>query len=118
MERRMIRRFLFRGAVLLSLAETAAIIKLNQPDVQRIEAQTGKPVEEMSDDEIKAAIQRLGIKNQKVTLEDQAHVQGSAAPAGPAGAEAPEGGQRFCPGCGAPANPGARFCEKCGEELG
>lgn len=41
---------------------TAAVYKMSKKDVQRIEEKTGKPAEELSDEELKAAIEELNIK--------------------------------------------------------
>jgi len=41
---------------------TAAVYKMSKKDVQRVEEKTGKPAEELSDEELKAAIEELNIK--------------------------------------------------------
>jgi hypothetical protein len=60
------------GFVLLAAAGTAAAIKLSKKDADRIEQQTGASVEELTEDELVAAMQELGIQSIELTPEDQA----------------------------------------------
>jgi hypothetical protein len=80
------------GAVLLAAgAATAAAIKLSQPDVDRIEQSTGVPVEELTEEELVAAMEELGIQSIELDENDQAIITDQAAQAAPApaGAVAP-----------------------------
>jgi hypothetical protein len=68
--RRVIRRRLRRirrGAATLLLLGSAAV-KLRQDDVARIEAATGRPVEDLSEEDLSAAMKNQGI--QKLELDD------------------------------------------------
>ena len=38
-------------------------------------------------------------------------------PAEPSAPQNEQGSDAFCPSCGAPAKPGARFCDQCGTDL-
>jgi hypothetical protein len=46
--------------------------KLKQQDVERIEEQTGAPIEELEEDELDQAISDLGIEEQPLDESDQA----------------------------------------------
>jgi hypothetical protein len=46
--------------------------KLKQQDVERIEEQTGAPIEELEEDELDQAINDLGIEEQPLDESDQA----------------------------------------------
>ena len=73
------------GFVLLAAAGTAAAIKLSKKDADRIEAETGVPVEEMSEEELVAAMERLGIQSIELDENDQAIITDQGAqPAAPA----------------------------------
>jgi hypothetical protein len=77
------------GAVLLAAgAATAAAIKLSQPDVERIEQSTGVPVEELTEEELVAAMEQLGIQSIELDENDQAIItdQAAQAPAAPVAA--------------------------------
>ena len=79
------------GMVLLAVGGTAyGAVKLSQKDAQRIEDQTGASVEELSEEELVAAMEELGIKSIELTDDDQAIIANE--PAGdppPAAAAAP-----------------------------
>ncbi len=72
MRRRMRRRVMVGGMVLLAVGGTAAAIKLSQKDAQRIEEHTGTSVEELSDEELTASMNELGIQSAALTPEDKA----------------------------------------------
>jgi hypothetical protein len=48
--------------------------KLSQKDSQKIEEHTGKPTDELSDEEVEAAMGELGIEEQELTEEDKAAI--------------------------------------------
>jgi hypothetical protein len=76
------------GFVLLAAAGTAAAIKLSKQDADRIEAQTGVPVEELTEEELVAAMEQLGIQSIELDENDQAVItdQGEAPADAPAAA--------------------------------
>jgi ribosomal protein L12E/L44/L45/RPP1/RPP2 len=78
------RRIMVGGFVLLAAAGTAAAIKLSKQDADRIEEHTGVPVEDMTEEELVAAMEQLGIQSIELDENDQAIItdQG-AAPAAP-----------------------------------
>jgi hypothetical protein len=86
------------GFVLLAGAGTAAAIKLSQKDADRIEEHTGAGVDELSEEELVAAMQELGIQSIELDDNDQAVLTGKA-PQAPAAAPAaaPAGAQTAPP---------------------
>ena len=52
--------------------------KLSQQDVQQIEQHTGKSAEDLSEQEIEAAMDDLGIQDQELTTEDEAAIEADA----------------------------------------
>ena len=94
--RRRRRRLLVGGLVLLAAGGTAAAIKMSQKDAQRIEQDTSVPPEEMTEEELLDAMEKLGIQKLELTDEDQAAMAAdaggtaeSAAPAAPPPQPAP-----------------------------
>ena len=84
------------GMVLLAAGGTAAAIKLTQKDAQAVEQHTGASVEELTDEDLAAAMKELGIKSIELDENDRAVIasdtdQTSAAPppAQPAPSAAP-----------------------------
>ena len=86
MRRRWRRRIVVGGMVLLAAGGTAAAIKLTQRDADRIEQHAGASVEELTEEELVAAMQDLGIKSIELDENDQAIIesQGGMAPSAPA----------------------------------
>lgn len=80
------RRFLWRrglwgrwrwvGPFLLLLFGSQAL-KLHQRDVQTIEGDTGKRAEDLTEEELRAAMKRLGIQRLELTDEERAAVEGA-----------------------------------------
>lgn len=85
------RRILVRGATLLLVG--GAAYKLGQSSVQQIEQHTGKPADQLTEEELTAAMDELGIEEQELTAEDQAAIEAEAidgpAPAAAAPAATP-----------------------------
>ena len=70
--RRGARRLRLGTAVVLLLGGAIAAIKLRQDDVARLEQDTGKSAENLSEEELLAAMKRLGIRKLEITDEDRA----------------------------------------------
>lgn len=49
--------------------------KLSKQDVEKVEKQTGKPYEDLSDAEVQQSVTTLGIEAQPLTPEEQTQVQ-------------------------------------------
>jgi hypothetical protein len=62
--------------VLLAAGGAAAAVKLTQRDAQRIEQHAGAPVEELTEEELVAAMRDLGIKSIELDDQDRAIVAG------------------------------------------
>jgi L-fucose isomerase-like protein len=71
--RRRRRRIIVGGA--LVLAGGAVAYKLGTRDAERIENHTGKPVEDLSDEELERSMDELGIEKQTVREEDVAKLE-------------------------------------------
>lgn len=71
--RRRRRRIMVGGMVLLAVGGAAyGAVKLSQKDADRIEEHSGSSVEEMTEEELVAAMQELGIQSIELTDEDKA----------------------------------------------
>lgn len=83
MRRRWRRRIVVGGMVLLAAGGTAAAIKMTQKDADQIEQHTGVSVEELTEEELVAAMEDLGIQSIELDENDQAIItaQADAAPA-------------------------------------
>lgn len=81
MRRRRRRRIMVGGFVLLAAAGTAAAIKLSKKDADRIQEHTGVAVEELTEDELVAAMQDLGIQSIELDENDEAIITDAPAPA-------------------------------------
>jgi hypothetical protein len=92
MRRRWRRRIVVGGMVLLAAGGTAAAIKLTQKDADRIEQHTGASVEELTEEELVAAMEDLGIKSIELDDNDRAIItaqEDQAAPVDPPAQAAP-----------------------------
>jgi hypothetical protein len=79
------RRLLVGGAALLLVG--GAAYKIGQSQAQQIEQHTGKPPEDLTQEELERAMDDLGIEEQELTQADMAAIEAEAvsgpAPAGP-----------------------------------
>lgn len=74
------RRILLTGGlVAIAVAGTASAVKMSQRDAQRIEAHTGKKPEDLTEEQLEAAINDLEIDTQELTDADVAAIE-SAGP--------------------------------------
>ena len=63
------------GFVLLAGAGTAAAVKLTQKDAEKIEEHTGTAPDELTEEELVAAMEELGIQSIELTDDDQAIIE-------------------------------------------
>jgi hypothetical protein len=49
--------------------------KLSKKNAQKIEEHTDKPADELSDEEVEAAMEELGIQEEELTEEDKAAIE-------------------------------------------
>lgn len=85
------RRILVRGATLLLVG--GAAYKIGQAQAQQIQQHTGRPPEDLSQEELEQAMDDLGIEEMEITDEDRAAIEAetleSPVPAAPAPAQSP-----------------------------
>ncbi|MFC2046066.1 SHOCT domain-containing protein [Chloroflexota bacterium] len=87
--RRRRRRVLVGGMVLLAVGGAAyGAIKLSQKDSDRIEEHSGSSVEEMTEEELVAAMKELGIQSIELSDEDKAAMAAESGDTEAAGAPA------------------------------
>lgn len=75
------RRILVGGAALLLVG--GAAYKMGQAQAQQIQQHTGKPPEDLTQEELEMAMDELGIEEQALTPQDQAAIQAEAVDASP-----------------------------------
>jgi rRNA maturation endonuclease Nob1 len=91
------------GGFMILLYE-ALTYKLRREDVPIIERETGKPVQELTEDELVAAMKRKGIQQHEVTPEDRKSIARSRTKA------------RYCIYCGARLASDGGYCPQCGHQ--
>jgi len=99
--------------VILALAGTTAGVKVHKDDIERIENELGKPIEDLSEKDIKKAMKKLGIKSIELTDDDEQELDGISDDEDTSTKKS----SNFCSHCGAKASPGSNFCAGCGKEL-
>jgi hypothetical protein len=73
MRRRMRRRLIVGGAVIVAVGTSAT--KMSQSEVQQVEQQTGSKVEDLSEEQLDAAMEELGIEGQEPTDQEVAMLE-------------------------------------------
>ena len=93
MRRRMRRRLVIGGAVVLAVGTSA--VKMSQKEVQQVEQHTGKKAEDLSEEQLDAAMSDLGIEGQEPSDQEIAQLEAedekAQAASAPAPAPAPQG---------------------------
>lgn len=78
------RRILVGGFTLLMVGGAAAAgygaYKLSQRDIQQIETHTGKNAEDLTEEELNAAMDQLGIETHELTAQDEAAIDAESIP--------------------------------------
>jgi hypothetical protein len=87
MRRRMRRRMIIGGAVLVAVGTSA--FKMSQGEVQQVEQYTGQKVEDLSEEQLDAAMGDLGIEGQEPTDQEIAMLEAEDEHAQPAPGHAP-----------------------------
>jgi hypothetical protein len=73
MRRRMRRRMIIGGAVILAIGTSAT--KMTQSEVQQVEQHTGTKAEDLSEEQLDAAMNDLGIEGQEPTDQEVAMLE-------------------------------------------
>ena len=73
MRRRMRRRMIIAGGVLVAVGASA--VKMSQSEVQQVEQHTGAKVEDLSEEQLDAAMSDLGIEGQETTDQEIAMLE-------------------------------------------
>ena len=66
------------GAAVLMIGGAYSSYKMSQQEVQQIEQHTGKSADDLSEQEIEAAMDDLGIQDQELTAADEAAIEADA----------------------------------------
>jgi hypothetical protein len=113
--RRRVRRRAFRIRrgpwFLLALAGTAAAYKLAEDDYDRIKSSYDKSPEDLSEEDLKNAMNSLGITKIELTPEEQDEINTKEED------NVPALEVKFCSQCGHKLEKTAKFCEECGFQL-
>lgn len=101
------RRVLLAGGLIaVAVAGTGSAVKMRQQDAQRIEQHTGKKPEDLTEEQLEAAVNELGIDTQELSDADVAAIEAAdAEPAAAATAPAATAAPAATPP--APADPDA-----------
>ena len=73
MRRRMRRRLIIGGAVILAIGSSAT--KMTSAEVQQVEQHTGTKAEDLSEEQLDAAMSELGIEGQEPTDQEVAMLE-------------------------------------------
>ncbi|MEM2145170.1 MAG: zinc ribbon domain-containing protein [Candidatus Jordarchaeaceae archaeon] len=84
----------------------ALAYKLHRDDLSRVEKEARKPAKDLTEEELKAAMKKLGIQKIELTEEDNEAISSFESEKGP-----------FCTYCGAKVYPKAVYCYKCGNQI-
>ena len=111
--RRRTRRLIMGGIILLAIAGTHRALKLRDRDVNQLESYYGRPVENLSEEEIDQGMKNLNIQNMNLDENDKAKIYEMD--------DQDEGlsssGQKYCTNCGDILEKGASFCMSCGSKI-
>lgn len=72
------RRIVVGGATIMMIGGAYSSYKVSSQEAQQIEESTGKPAEELSEEEMETALDDLGIQDQELTPEDEAAIEAEA----------------------------------------
>lgn len=73
MRRRMRRRIVVAGAVILAIGTSA--VKMSPSEVQQVEQYTGKKAEDLMEEQLDAAMNELGIEGQEPNDQEMAMLE-------------------------------------------
>ena len=111
--RRRTRRWLIGGAILLAIAGTHRAVKMREEDAYRLEQHYGRPVDQLSEEEITPGMRQLGIRKIELDDNDRATIYDDDMKESGLKVQ----GQRYCTNCGAILLENANFCSECGTHI-
>jgi hypothetical protein len=109
--RRIFRRLLFGSFIYLAVAGSRPY-KMTSDEVERVEQHTGKPAEELTEDELKSSMRDLNIENREVSDEEYNRINEQTGK--PTTGAKTEG---YCRFCGAHLTGPGKFCANCGSKV-
>ena len=109
--RRIFRRLLFGSFVYLAIAGSRPY-KLYPEEVERVEQHTGKPAEDLTEDELVSSMNHLNIEKRAVS--DEEHNRINEQNGLPASNTKSEG---YCRYCGSKLAGAEKFCSNCGSKV-
>jgi len=96
---------IFGSWVLLIAASAAAsrptVVKIQSKDLDNVEKEVGKSAEEMTEEELKSGMKKLGIQEGNLTSKDRKMINTEV---------------KFCPECGSSLELNYAFCPHCGHK--
>jgi hypothetical protein len=105
------RRLLLGTSVILLIGGSYGIYKLSQRDFQKIEEETKKSANDLTEEELKAVMRKLGIQKLELTPEEEATIDEVDA----------EGSTQdikvYCTYCGSKLDRDSKFCQSCGQKI-
>ncbi|MFX1297597.1 MAG: zinc ribbon domain-containing protein [Promethearchaeota archaeon] len=105
------RRLLFGTSVILLVGGSYGIYKLSQRDVQKIEEETKKSADDLTEEEFKAAMRKLGIEKLELTLEEEAAIDKVETEV------STQDTKSYCIYCGSKLEQNSKFCRNCGQKV-
>jgi uncharacterized caspase-like protein len=102
------RRLIFGGYALILIGGTSTVVKVKSQEANRIEEETNKNIEDLTEVELKSAMARLGIQNLELTSEDETRLNNIDSNSRP---------KKYCSYCGAQIDSGASYCQECGKNV-
>ena len=108
--RRIFRRLLFGSFVYLAITGSRPY-KLYPEEVERVEQQTGKPAEDLTEDELVSSMNQLNIEKREVSDEEYNRINEQN---GKSASDAKN--TEYCRHCGSKLDGGAKFCSSCGSK--
>ncbi len=109
--RRIIRRLLFGSFVYLAITGSRPY-KMYPEEVERVEQHTGKPAEELTEEELKSSMRDLNIENREISDEEHNRINEQN---GMSTSDAKH--NAYCKFCGAKLTGPGKFCANCGSKV-
>ncbi len=106
------RRLIVGTSVLLLIGGSERVVKIKSSDIEKIEAETGKSVDDLTEEELASVMRKRGIQSIQLSPQDEVEISQVENN----GFE-DDNSARFCPYCGKSISLGSKFCPGCGAKL-